>query len=267
MTGTDPLHQALRGATAPPPPRSAVTVHEAIVWGAGGPLGSALLERALGAGVFRRVHAATQRPVAPALRGFVPWPVDAPTAGAGASARTAFVVLDRPRASNGRDDAFAPAAPDDLPRIAARLHAAGVHQLLVLMPHTAAMLPQALRTGLASLDEASVASLGFEQLVMVRTARAPESVTGLNPPQRLAAWMLSQMRFMTPQRLSPVRPARVAALAVEIARVLPQAPPASRVVPPEAVWLAAQHASPDALVQAWLAGTPWPEVAAARPRL
>jgi hypothetical protein len=252
--------------------------HDALVVGAGGPLGPAVLERALACGGFARVHAVAEEKVAPALRGFMahPWAdLQEPAATAAPLPALAFVVFDRERMANGRDDAFHRPDPGTLPALAGALHARGVQRLVVVQPHAAASLPQALREGLATLDEAAVAALGFDHLVVMRASRdlGADGAPRRSVPERLAGWMLGQLRWMVPQREQPVRAASVAALAVAIARALGHAQDrdaaasSTRVVPADLVWRAAQTRDVDALAQAWLAGRALPEPRVAAPRL
>ncbi|RQP24099.1 hypothetical protein DZC73_12265 [Albitalea terrae] len=142
-----------------------------------------------------------------------------------------------------------------MPVLAAMLRERGLRRLLVVMPHAAASLPDALKRGLANLDEHAVAALGFEHLVFVRSAQMPGgAASSAHPLQRLADWVLAQMRLMIPQRDKPVRPAKVAQFVAQLAVRLPSATPGTRVVPPELVWEAAQRQDVDALVQEWLRG-------------
>lgn len=245
----DPLTQALRGAAAPaavPKPRPT----SALVLGAGGHLGSAVLNEALGGG-FARVLALVGEPVASALRGFVP--LDRQELGLGAiGAETAFIVFERERYSRGRDDAFVRPEPHELLPLARVLVEGGVRRLLVLVPHAPAMLPGALRVGFASSDEAAVAALGFEQLVFLRPAQDTYTDPSLRGMQRFAAWWLSNLRWMVPQQQQAVRVVRIAALAVQLARLLPAAAPGTRVLPPEVLWRAAQPDAADAVLREWL---------------
>ena len=64
-------------------------------------------------------------------------------------------------AVNGREAAFWQPPPAELLPLARRLHDIGVRHLLVVMPHVSATPPEALKAGLASLDEQAVAALGF----------------------------------------------------------------------------------------------------------
>ncbi|HYP70664.1 MAG TPA: hypothetical protein VEP93_07240, partial [Variovorax sp.] len=94
----------------------------------------------------------------------------------------------------------------------------------------------------------TVASLGFERLLLVRSAQKPAKGVRGSAPQRLAEWMLSIARFMVPASEQPVR-ATVVAQFVDAALRL--APPGTHVAAPELVWQAAQG-DIEAAVRAWL---------------
>ena len=252
----DLMTQALRGAAAA---RHTIAARADVllVVGAGGVLGSALLARALGSGRFDRVQALVAKDIASALRGFEPLPAAA--LGGALRADSAVIVFERARRSNGRDAAFVQPQPQQLAWLATQLRVGGVRRLMVWVPHAPALLPQALKSGLATLDEGRVAALGFEQLVFVRAAQAASGSAAAGWAQRLADGWLSQMAWMVPQRDQPVRALRLAELAVELAWRLPHAAPATRVVPPELLWQAAQATDSGALLSAWLAGEPLPQ--------
>jgi hypothetical protein len=254
----DMLTQALRGAASP---RSAPAARAEVllVVGGGGLLGAALLASALGCGRFGRVQALVARDLASALRGFEPLPQAA--LGAPLCADTAVIVFERARRNNGRDDAFVQPQPQQLAALATQLRAGGVRRLMVLVPHAPALLPHALKAGLASLDEGQVAALGFEQLLFVRAAQAASGRVAGGWPQRLAAGWLSQMAWMVPQREQPLRALRLAELVVELAWRLPQADAATRVLAPELLWQAAHASDSGAWLAAWLAGDALPAVA------
>jgi hypothetical protein len=237
------------GAAVRKPPRVAAAARRAIVIGAGGALGSAVLEQLLATRRFERVAALVDQPIQPALHGF------APLRGgelAAFAADTALVVFDRQRSANGREAAFVVPEPQALPALAQDLHEAGVRHLIVVVPHAPSLLPMALQQGLASLDEAAVAALGFDQLVFMRMAQAGTNAQALDAPRRLARWMLSQLRWMIPQREQPVRAQTVARVAAALALQLPQAPQRTRVVPAALLWQAAQQQDLSALVAQWL---------------
>jgi hypothetical protein len=199
------------------------------------------------------VGALVDQPIRAALQGFEPVDDEA-TALRDFGADAALVVFDRARRAFGRERAFVRPEPLALPALATRLHAAGVRSLVVVVPHRPALLPMALQQGLASMDEAAVAALGFEHLVFMRMAQAADATGGaaLSAPQRLARWMLSQLHWMVPQREQPVRADTVARVAAALAVDLPDAPPGTRVLPAALLWQAAQQRDAQALVGTWL---------------
>jgi hypothetical protein len=242
-------------------PAPAAAPRSAIVLGAGGALGSAVLEHVLASG-FATVHAvvtqALAQALAPAVRGLHPVTLPALQAGAaGVSPQTAFIVFDRQRHANGREIVFLAPDPADLTVYAQALRRAGVRDLVVVMPHAPALLPRALALGLASLDEQSVAALDFDHVAFVRSAQRA-AVRAVGAPQRLAAWMLSQLRYMLPMPQQALRADKVAAFVAALARALPDDAPGTRVIPQEWVWQHAQPGGSDALLRRWLAGVDAP---------
>jgi hypothetical protein len=248
------VNQALTTAYRKPP-RAIATPRRAIVIGAAGALGAAVLEQLLATQRFERVGALVDRAIQPALRGFAPVRADELIAFA---ADTALIVFDRQRAANGREAAFVKPEPLTLPALALQLQCADVRRLIVVVPHTPSLLPMALQQGLASLDESAVTALGFEQLVFMRMAQSERAVEGLDAPRRLARWMLSQLHWMIPQREQPVRVDTVAKLAAALAVQLHDASQATRVVPAALLWQAAQQRDVQTLVDEWLAPRPSP---------
>lgn len=259
------LQEALRAGWSEVP-RTPARRRPLLVAGGGGTLGAAVLERAIADGGFHRVSALSVRPMSVALQGLeliearVAQPLPAPLPD------TALIVFDRERGRHGREAAFLKPEPQDLPQLAQALHAAGARRLVVVLPLSPSTLPAGLRQGLASLDEQAVAAVGFEHLVIVRPAAAAAYRGGLSAGQRLARVLLEQLRLMVPQREQPVRPSKVAEFVVRLAHALESAPPGTRVVPPELIWLAAQRGV-RSVVAAWLAGEPLPQLRDAPRRL
>ena len=184
-----------------------------------------------------------------------------------ALADTAVVVFDRARHANGRELAFVRPQPDQLVVLAAWLHRRGVRHLLIVLPHAPASLPDALKRGLANLDEQAVSALGFTHLVFVRSAQAPGNERAAQWLQRLADGVLAQLRFMVATSNQPVRPIKVARFVTELAQRLPASSAGTRVAPPELVWQAAQMRDPAPLVQAWLDARELPPIALPRERM
>lgn len=266
MPPDDLTVQALRAGASGTPAARAATRRRAIVAGGAGALGAAVLEELLASRVFGHVGVLVTQPLNAALRGLVAVTDGAPSAEEAED--TALIVFDRERHANGRDLAFLKPRPDDLSRLAVRLRGRGARHLVVVLPHAAASLPDALKRGLGNLDEQAVAALDFEHVVLMRPARPPEAQAARGALQRVAHGVLAQMRLMVPQREQPVRAAKVARFAVRIAEALPGAAPGTRVLSPEIVWQAAQgNGDPAAWARAWLHGEALPQVAARRMRL
>lgn len=263
--------QALQAAQRPGATELALRAQPSLrvlVVGGGGPLGSAVLEAMLAQAGGATVGVAVHQQITPGLRGLQAVLHDAPGLLAFAP-RAAVLVFDRVRHANGRDDAFVRPQPADVLALAKALYAVGVRQLVIAVPHTPALLPQALLHGLANLDEAAVAALGFDHLVFMRMARdgqAQGSETAASAwPQRLADWVLRQLRLMVPVSEQPVRVAVVAEVLASLVYQLPGAAPASRVLPPALLWHAAQGGQVSGLLSDWLAGKPLP--ASANPHM
>lgn len=265
-----PLNHALRAGRASP--GAATTAPTVLVAGAGGALGSAVLEALLGGRRFAHVKVLATRMLTTAMHGLEPVIVDAfddaaVDAPGPALADIAVVVFDRERHANGRELAFVRPQPHDLPMLARWLYTRGTRRLVVVMPHSPASLPDALKRGLANLDEHAVAALGFEHLVFVRSAQKPGNARAAQWLQRLADGVLAQMQMMVAAPDQPVRATKVAQFVLELAAQLPAAEPGTRVAPPELVWQAAQLRDSGPLVQAWLARGELPEFNAPRRRM
>jgi hypothetical protein len=130
--------------------------------------------------------------------------------------------------------------------LARRIHAAGVPRLVLLLPHSPALLPRALLHGLASHDEGELARLGFAQLLIVRAARAGEdpSATPQSLAERLGQAWWRQLRFMVPEREQALTTPVLARCVVHLALQPPTSPAGSTLVlSPEALWQASR-ASP-----------------------
>lgn len=233
------LFQALRGAQ-----HSAATAGQMLqpllVVGCGGTLGSAVVAQALASGRFSRVLALVAEPVSSALRSLVPLEAQRLAEGQALGVETAVIVLERQRRSNGRDDAFVQPEVVDLVPLAGRLRQCGVCRLIVVVPHAPALMPQALFHGFASLEEAAVAELGFDHLMLLRTPQdqLPKATRGM---ARVAALWLAQLRWLVPQRQQALRAEVLARCVVQLARLLPLAPTGTRVIAPDQLWLWSQN--------------------------
>ena len=106
----------------------------------------------------------------------------------------------------------------------------GEAALAVVVPHEQGRLPQALKAGLANLDEHAVASMGFARLLLVRPAATPQAPPHANVLEWLAHRMLSIFAYMVPSNEMPPRAADLAALVDEALRAMP---PGVHIAPPE----------------------------------
>jgi hypothetical protein len=249
------LHDALRAGHAAAPARPA-TRRRVLLVGAAGALGAAVLEQLLAGGAFARTCVVVTQALNTTLRGLVT--VSDTALSQPADEDTAVIVFDRERHANGREQAFARPQPQELPALAAALRRRGVRSLLVVMPHASASLPEALKHGLANLDEQAVAALGFEHLVFVRSAQAPLAARSRHALQGIADWVLSQLQLMIPQHHRPVRAQKVAQFVAEVAAQLADTPEGTRIVPPELVWRAAQVGDVASFAREWLHGKSLP---------
>ena len=221
-----------------------------LIAGAGGVLGGEVARRFIGSGRFSQVLVLLHEPMQVGLRGVTPLqvpaalqqPHDGTAGGAGpawpeARADAAIVMFEPPRAFYERERAFWTPTPQVLPALAGWLRAAGVRDLMVLTPHQSGRLPQALQQGLANLDEAAVAALGFERVLLLRAASAPRADERLALLPRVARAMLGIFRYMIPTSQLPLRAVQLAQVA-EAALAL--APPGVHVLGPATLHAAAQ---------------------------
>jgi nucleoside-diphosphate-sugar epimerase len=258
---------ACAAGSSPGPAARPTAPGRVLVLGGAGALGSAVLERLLALHRFDKVGVVVIQPIEAALRGLSTLSDDT-GAWAGFGARSAVIIFDRSRHAQGREDAFLRPQPAGLAGYAKRLHEAGVHALLVAMPHRAALLPQALRAGLANLDEAGVAALGFEQLVFMRlaTSSLEGDAPGLSALQRLANGVLSQLHWMIPSAEQPVRASTVARVVAELLLAWPEARGGTRILPQALLGLVAQGGDAAQLLRRWLADESLPTFRAPRQR-
>jgi hypothetical protein len=242
----DPL-QVLQAATRPRPSAGRPRL---LIAGATGALGNEVLRRLAGSSAYAVTQVLAREPVTDGMRHVQTLLVDAdgPAAWPRAQADVGVVLFDPPRLFYDRERALWTPTPQQLPELAAWLRASGVRTLAVVLPHAPGRLPEALKRGLASLDEHAVAALGFERLLILRSAQKPVVARHGHALDRLAHWMLGVFKYMVPSAEQPVRAAKVAEL---LALALRLAPPGIHVAPPELVWQAAQG-DPEPVLRRWL---------------
>jgi len=237
-----PAFQALRAANRPlsahSHPADAVQP-DLLVAGATGTLGNAVLRRLVGTQRFSTAFVLAREEIKPGLKGVLPvampamalaqWPLVVASVG--------IIMFDPPRLFHERERALWTPEPAQLPELALWMQRCGVSTLAIVLPHEQGRLPQALKQGLANLDEQSVAALGFEKLLLIRSARKVASLQQTGLAQKIAHWMLSICKLMIPASEQPVRAVKVAHLVDEALQALPKG---IHIAAPELVWRAAQ---------------------------
>ncbi|WP_096699689.1 hypothetical protein [Polaromonas sp. AER18D-145] len=246
------LRQVLQ-ASLRPVSATAAARPSLIVAGATGALGSEVLRRLAGSDGFAHTHVLAHEPMSTglaqvsiaAVRGedIAAWPVRP------LQVQTGVVMFEPPRLYHDRERALWTPQLAQLPALAQWLRRCGVQTLVLVLPHAPGRLPQALRHGLVSVDEQQVAALGFERVLLVRSAQQQPRAPGGSLPGKVAAWMLSTFKYMIPAAAQPVRPARLAEFVEVVLRVLPAG---IHVVAPELLWQAVQAPHMQDVVRAWL---------------
>lgn len=244
--------QALQSACRPPATGVAVKPG-LLIAGATGALGSEVLRRLAGSGRFAQAQVLAREPMSTALAQVAivlasgadidAWPV------CPAPVHTGVVMFEPPRLYHDRERALWTPVPAQLPALADWFRRCGVRTLVVVLPHAQGRLPQALRHGLASVDEQAVAALAFERVLLVRSAQKQSAPAGRPALEKIAAWMLSVMNYMIPASALPVRPSKLAEFVDAVLRVLPAG---THVVGPELLWQAGRAADMQGVIKAWL---------------
>jgi hypothetical protein len=229
--------------SAPPQPRL-------IVAGATGVLGAEVLRRLAGSGRFAHTQVLAKEPMATSAPQVSMVEVTGELQGWQAvSAQVGVVMFEPPRLYYERERALWTPAPEQLLSLAQWLRRCGVHTLVVVVPHAQGRLPDAVKRGLANLDEQALAAVGFERLLLVRSAQKMSTAAASGVFNKVAAWMLSTLSYMIPSTEQPVRPSKLAEF---VAIALEQLPVGTHVASPELLWQAADEGDAQLVVKAWL---------------
>jgi len=221
-----------------------------IIAGATGALGNEVLRWLVGSGRFATAQVLAREPITAGLRGVTSTdvPSDDPVEWPPTRAHVGVVLFDPPRMFYERERALWTPTPEQLPALAAWMRRSGVLTLAVVLPHEQGRLPEALKRGLANFDEHAVAALGFERLLILRSATKPKEIRHTNPFTRVAAFMLSVFKYMIPSSEQPARAAKIAQL---LGHALELAPAGIHIAAPETVWQASQGDAREAALR-WL---------------
>jgi hypothetical protein len=123
---------------------------------------------------------------------------------------------------------------------------------VVVTPVNEATLPNALRHGLRDVQEHALTQLNFDHVLLIRPARRSGSdAAAQSVLERLAAWMLSVMRYMVPQREQMVLTEKVASFVGNALKLLPAAAHGTYVADATTLWHSAQRGG-EQVVRQWL---------------
>jgi hypothetical protein len=227
--------EALNRAASPAP-----QLPDLLIAGATGALGHAVMRRLVGTHRFAHTQVLASEPMAQGMRMVsltqVAGEVNAwPALAAGCTA--AVVMFEPPRLYYERERALWTPQAQQMPELARWLKSAGVQTLAVVLPHNQGSLPESLKRGLASLDEHALAALGFERLIIVRTAQKPAALAKKHPLERLAQSMLGIFAYMVPSSEQLARPTKIAEIVDALLQVAPRG---ITVLAQEEIWRLAQ---------------------------
>lgn len=215
-----------------------------LIAGATGVLGNAVLRRLVGVHIYAHTQVLAREPVQQGMREVSlhvvagepsEWPI-------AKRCDVAVIMFEPPRMYYERERALWTAAPEQLVALATWLKACGASTLAVVMPHAQGTLPESLKHGLATLDEQALAAIGFERLLILRSAEKPAALRHSNLLQALADWMLGIFKFMVPSQEQPVRPTKIAEI---VDALLQSAPSGISVIAPQEMWALAQCSTQD----------------------
>jgi hypothetical protein len=246
------LGQALKGALHIQPPTRKRPV--LLIAGAGGVLGREVSRRLIGSMAFEHTVVLTHSPFHATMRGVQGHSVvnndlkQTPTL----DAQVGIMMFEPGNSFYDRENSIWTPDPSQVPALAHWMADCGVRTLVMVLPHQPNRLPLALQHGLASLEEHAIASLAFNTLVILRVADsrpavAPEGSYG----ERLAGWLLRNLKYMIPSREMPLRASQLAKVVGQIVQQARQVESGTFVAGQELLSRAV-HGNADAIIKAWL---------------
>lgn len=183
---------------------SSTSSRTALLVGARGRLGEALLNELLAHPGYARVHVAAAAPIEGSIARLSAVPPQAWPA-----ADDAFVCLQQPgepfgRSYYGRDDVFEPADEQSLPDIGGRLARAGIRRVALVAPLAAFQQMSGAARTLAGETEWALVGLPLDTLVVLRPAREAAAPPTGSRLQRFVRFYLGQLRYMLPRGYEPI---------------------------------------------------------------
>jgi hypothetical protein len=194
-----------------------LTPRTALVAGAVGRRGEALLNRVLGSGDYERVAALAEAPMALGVRALVLAPLDSLPALA-----DAFILQSDPeqassRSFYGRDAPFVQVHAGNLLAIAHAAVARGARRIVLISPMPAWQQVGDFHRGLGDATELALAQLPVESLVVLRPA--PDTGrTARGLLERIAGVYLSLQLLMMPKSIPTLTSEQLSRAAIEAMR-------------------------------------------------
>ena len=164
-------------------------------------------------------------------------------------AQVGVIMFEPPRLYYQREQALWTPTPEQLLPLAEWLKRCGVQTLVVVVPHAQGRLPDAVKRGLANLNEQALSTLGFDRLLLIRAAQKMPGTSASGVFSKTAAWMLGVLSYMIPASERPIRPSKLAEF---IAIALEHLPPGTHIASPELLWQAADRGDTQIAVKAWV---------------
>lgn len=183
---------------------------EALLIGAAGSLGEALMSRLLASPHYARIHVGVDRPMPSTSEQFAALPLDGDARWP--DARDAFLCETPPEAPVRDDAPIRPLAPADMLAAARRARAAGARRLVLVAPLGALLQMSSTARGLGEADEIALVALGFDAVLIVRPTRDGTADPATGAASRLVrAAGRALMHIMLPSAVQPIRASTVAA--------------------------------------------------------
>lgn len=194
----------LSSAFSAPPSPSAPALPSALLLGAAGSLGEALLARLLASPDYSRIHVGVDRDMPSTSSRFAALPLDSHQAWP--AARDAFLCETPPEAPVRPDQSIRPLSPAQMLEAARAARAAGVSRLVLVAPLAAVLqLSGAVRT-LGQTDEIDLVRLGFETLIIIRpTEQESEASAGSWFRGLVRSAGRAVLHIMLPPSIQPLR--------------------------------------------------------------
>ena len=194
-----------RAAEAPAPGAlEAVAGRGALIFGACGAAGEALLNQILSGDQYARVTAVTRLPLPSTTRKLqAHLQADGLRTFTLPAADDAYLVIGEHNSFYRRDEAFRALSFDELHAAAQAARAAGIARLAVVAPVAIYSHSSAFRKSLMNSAEYELHALGFETLALVRPAAPEKFERHANWGKRVAAFVLRQLHGLMPETYHP----------------------------------------------------------------